>query len=226
MAVGIGAVTTGTFSGVALTTTISFTSTSQPLYVVLPLWLGTTTITGVTYGGTALTRVAQSAKSNANDRVEIWRLLAPSAGTANVVVTTAATANTAGTGAIFNTTGQDTGGTPEGTAATNAATVNGTATGSLSVSGAASGDLVIVGIAVGNGAAVTPSNTGGSGLTEFMDVAAGGEGSEAFRVSDACTAVSGSWTGSTSWAIAEIPLKTTGGGATPAARRLPALGVG
>lgn len=212
MAVGIGTVTTGTINA-DTAYTFSFTSTNQPLYVVSPLWYGLQSISTITYGGTGLTRVAQSALSTGgNDRVEIWRLLVPSAGTANLVVTASGTQPT-GSVAIFNTTGQDVGGTPEGTVATSASSVNGTATGSLSIAGMASGDLVIVGIAVGNGAAITPANTGGTGLTEFMDVAVGGESSEAFRVSDAATAVSASWTGSTSWAIAAIPLKATAGGA-------------
>lgn len=215
MAVGIGTVSTGGMPGTsASTTTISFTSTNQPLYVLIPGWYNSLSVNTVTYGGTGLTRVAQSAVSNSGDRVEIWRLLAPAAGTANLVVTFSGTTGTGGTVMVFNTTGQDTG-TPEGTAATNASAANGTTTGSLSISGAASGDLVIVAACNGAGAAMTPSNTGGTGLTEFTDVAQNGEESEGFRVSDACTAVSTSWTGSTSWAIAAIPLKVLGGAADP-----------
>lgn len=219
MAVGIGTATSGAVSTVSATTTVSFTSTSQPLYVIVSIWFGTVTLNTFTYGGTALTRVAQSALSHANDRVEIWRLLSPSAGTANLVLTFSASVGQSGTLVAFNTTGQDTA-TPEGTAATNTSTVNGTATGSLSISGAASGDLVIVGIADGAGSAITPANTGGTGLTEFLDVAANGEESEAFRVSDACTAVSGSWATSTSWAIAAIPLKAAVTDPFPAGYRL------
>jgi hypothetical protein len=66
----------------------------------------------------------------------------------------------------------------------------------------------------GGGAAITPANTGGTGLTEFMDLTSNGEQSEAFRVSDAVTAVSATFT-SQSWAIAAIPLKASGGAADP-----------
>jgi hypothetical protein len=215
VAVGVGTVTqAGLPGGTGSSTTFSFTSTNQPLYVIAPFWVsGAVTLNSVTFGGVALTRIAQSAFSSGNERVEIWRLVNPSASTANIVATFSAT-SASGTLAVFNTTGQDTA-TPEGTAATAVSAANGTATGSLAISGAASGDLVIAGIAVGNGAAVTPANTGGTGLTELMDAVNNGEGSEAFRVSDAVTAVSGSWTGSTSWAIAAIPLKASVGAADP-----------
>lgn len=210
MAVGIGAVTTGSMGGIGVGLTVSFTSTTEPLYVVLPVWLNTgVTISGITYNAVALTRVAQATASSGGDRAEIWRLLAPASGAHNLVVTNSSgnTADHAGTIAIFNTTGQDAAGTPEGTAATNSSSTTGTSTGSLSIAGMASGDLVIACISNGAGAAITPSNTGGTGLTEFYDTGVGGEESEGFRVSDACTAVSGSWTGATSWAIAAIPLK-------------------
>lgn len=202
MAVGVGTVTTGVLTS---TTTISFTSTSQPLYVIVSRWRSFTTLNTVTFNAVGLTRVAQSSPSNGDDAVEIWRLLTPTATTANVVLTFSGV-GASGTAGIFNTTGQDTG-TPEGTAVTNTSTVNGTATGNLAVSGTATGDLTIVGVAVGNGAAITPSATGGSGLTELFDAPSNGEGCEGARVSDACTAVSASWTGSTGWAIAAIPLK-------------------
>ncbi|MBI2913817.1 MAG: DNRLRE domain-containing protein, partial [Chloroflexi bacterium] len=45
-----------------------------------------TTVSGVTYGGTALTQVGVKDAPSSDGRVEIWRLLAPASGTANVVV--------------------------------------------------------------------------------------------------------------------------------------------
>jgi hypothetical protein len=182
--------------------------------MIVAVWRAARTLNTVTYGGTSMTRVAQASPSNGDDIVEIWRLLAPTAGTANLVATWSASGYGGSLG-IFNTTGQDVGGTPEGTAASNTSTVNGTATGSLAVSGMASGDLVIVGIANGSGAAVTPGSTGGGASTEMFDLTSAGEQSEAFRVPDAVTAVSGSWTGSTGWAIAAIPLKAPAAGFDP-----------
>lgn len=203
MAVGNGAVTTGTLNNASTTTTVSFVSTDQPVYCIVPAWFPTT-INGVTYGGTALTRVAQSALSSGSDRVEIWRLLTPTAGTANLVITCAST-NLSGTCAIFNTTGQHTG-TPEGTP-NSAVGTSGTTTGSLALTGAAVGDLTIAGVAGGGGVAATPAASGGSGLTEIMDVIAAGEGSEAFTVADAVTTVSATFAAE-NWAIAAITLKS------------------
>lgn len=210
MAVGVGTVTTAPMANGATTTTVSFTSTSQPLYVIVSVWRAARTLNTVTFNAVGLTRVAQASPSNGDDIAEIWRLTAPSATTANVVLTWSGTGQS-GSLALFNTTGQDTT-TPEGTATTSTSTVNATSTGSQTITGAASGDLTIFGVAIGNGAAITPSATGGSGLTELFDAPSNGEGCEGARVSDACTAVSASWTGSTGWAIAAIPLKASGGG--------------
>lgn len=211
------AVTLGTAQTTALTngnvvSTIAFTSTTDPLYVVVAWWDATTQITSMTYGLAAMTRVAQSLASQSADRVEIWRLTAPASGANNLVITFPGTSN-AGSAIIANAAGQD-GTTPEGTAVSAKSTANGTATGNLSVAGNATGDLTLWGIANGNGAAITPAAVGGGTVTEIGDAAASGERSEAAKVPDAATAVSGSWTGSTSWAIAAIPLKTAGGAAT------------
>lgn len=48
--------------------------------------VNTATVTGVTYGGTALTRVGAHNDTGNTRRVEMWSLLAPATGTANVVV--------------------------------------------------------------------------------------------------------------------------------------------
>lgn len=47
----------------------------------------TTSVTGVTYGGTALTKVGAHNNSGGTRRIEQWYLLAPPSGTANVVAT-------------------------------------------------------------------------------------------------------------------------------------------
>lgn len=210
MAVALGTVTTGAINNGATTTTISFTSTSQPLYVVVPLWFSAVTLNTVTFGGVGLTRVVQSALSNGNDRVEIWRLLAPSASTANIVLTFNSTGQS-GTVGIVNTTGQDTGGTPEGNTNSNASAAAGTGTGSLALTGTAVGDLVLVGVTDGGGAAITPAATGGGSVVELFDAASNGQQSEAFSVADNPSAVSATFS-SNSWAIAAIVLKATPSG--------------
>jgi hypothetical protein len=52
---------------------------------------GNANITAVTYGGAAMTEVAGEGSINANvGRLEIWRLVAPSTGAQNIVITSAA----------------------------------------------------------------------------------------------------------------------------------------
>lgn len=216
MAVTLGTPTTAALANGGTTTTFSFVSDGNPLYVRVSGWLGGTgTISGVTFNGTALTKVADSTLSSGGDLAYIWRLTSPGALTANVVVTATGNGNSqAGIAAAANASGQD-GTTPEGTAATSKSAATGTSTGNLTISGAATGDLTIVCVAVGTGTAVTPSKTGGGTQTEEWDTASNGEQSEGNKVPDAVTAVSASWTGSTTWAMAALPLKTTaaaGGG--------------
>jgi hypothetical protein len=210
MAVALGTATTATLANGATTTTFSFISTTGPLYVRVSGWFGgTQSPTGVTYNAVAMTKVADSTTGSGGDVAQIWRLTAPTSGTHNVVVTHPVQA--AGAVGAVNATGQDTT-TPEGTAATSKSAATGTSTGSLAVSGNATGDLTIVVMANGAAAAVTPSATGGGTVTEEWDLAANGDESEGFNVPDAATAVSASWTGATSWAMAALPLKTTAGG--------------
>jgi hypothetical protein len=209
----IGSVTSAGLSNGATSTTFSFVSTSGPLYVVIGWWNGSSSaITGITFNGVALTRVAQSALSNGSDRAEIWRLLSPAATTANLVISFGGS-QCAGAAVAFNTTGQDTT-TPEGTAATGASSVNGASTGNLSI-GPASGDATIVVMANGNGAAVTFTFTGGTGGTELYDQANNGDRTGVAKVADAATVVSVSWTGSTSWVVAAIPLHAAAAQDTP-----------
>jgi hypothetical protein len=218
VAVALGTPTTGALANGSNTTTISFTSTSEPLYVLVGWW--TSAITGITYGGVALTAVAQSGASSGGDRAEIWRLAAPSAGTANLVITHTG-GQAGGTAIIANTTGQDAS-TPHGTAKTAISASNATTTGSQAITGAASGDLTLCVMADGNAAAITPTATGAGTTTEIFDAASNAEGTEAFKATDAVTAVSGSWTGATSWALAAIPLKAAAvaGDPFPAGYRL------
>src|SRR3989454_4121481 len=69
---------------------------------------GNKTITGVTYGGTALTRRGfQNGAGNGN-RVEIWSLTAPSPGTANVVVTLSGAVDVVGGAISFTGVNQTT----------------------------------------------------------------------------------------------------------------------
>jgi hypothetical protein len=221
VAVAVGTPTTGAINNGAASTTFSVTVAGSPpaLYVRAAFWNGggTQTLNTVTFNSVGLTRVAQSALSNGQDRAEIWRLLSPANATANVVATFSAS-SMSGALTAATTTGQDTS-TPEGTAAASASTVNGTASGNVAVS-AATGDLILCGAVNGGGTAMTPGATGGT-PTEEYDAASGGEQYEGFWVDGAATAVAISGFTSAGWALAAIPLKQTAGGA--AAQRDPVL---
>ncbi len=90
-------------------------------------------VSSVTYGGVAMTQVGRGA---ANHAVEIWSLVNPTVGTANVIASFGATTAAAGGATTFNGVNQ---GTPTGTFASASGT--GT-TASVTVSSVA-GDLVI-----------------------------------------------------------------------------------
>ncbi len=65
-------------------------------------------MTGVTYGGTPLTRIGfRNGHGNAN-RVEIWSLAAPSPGTANVVVSLSGSVDVVGGAISFSGVNQTT----------------------------------------------------------------------------------------------------------------------
>jgi len=69
---------------------------------------GNKTVTGVTYGGTPLTRIGfRNGHGNAN-RVEIWSLTAPSPGTANVVVSLSGSVDVVGGAISFSGVNQTT----------------------------------------------------------------------------------------------------------------------
>ena len=69
---------------------------------------GNKTVTGVTYGGTPLTRIGfRNGHGNAN-RVEIWSLAAPSPGTANVVVSLSGSVDVVGGAISFSGVNQTT----------------------------------------------------------------------------------------------------------------------
>lgn len=70
--------------------TISFAvgaGTNRCLVVHVSSFDAGSTATGVTYGGVALTQVGAGQQDGGGGKISIWRLLAPTVGTANVVVT-------------------------------------------------------------------------------------------------------------------------------------------
>ena len=208
MAVSIGTPTTAGLANGSNSTTFSFVSTTDPLYVrVTGFFSGSPT--ACTYNSVSLTKIAESGLSSGTDDCQIWRLTSPTSGTHNVVLTHTSTV-AAGVISAANVTGQDTT-TPEGTPATAVSASNGTATGSVSITGAVTGDVTIVGVAVGTGQAVTPSASGGGAAAEEYDINSNNEEGDGFKAADTTTSVSASWSTSASWGLAAIPLKAPSG---------------
>jgi len=61
-------------------------SGSNRLLVVAVAVQGNNPVTGVTYGGVALTQELNLTGANANAQASLWRLVNPAAGTANIIV--------------------------------------------------------------------------------------------------------------------------------------------
>lgn len=102
-----GSVSHGFTSGAATSLTISHTADGNPLYVLLSWFVssgGTETasiVTGVTFNGVGLTRGGHAAV--AGNTLEWWRILTPTAGTYNVVISASASRRL--TAAVLNLTG-------------------------------------------------------------------------------------------------------------------------
>jgi prepilin-type N-terminal cleavage/methylation domain-containing protein len=85
----VDAVSSGTTSGGSSITISHTTGSGSDRLMLVGVSMnndGYETVTGVTYNGTALTLVGSEATTD-DARVEIWRLVAPSTGTHNVVIT-------------------------------------------------------------------------------------------------------------------------------------------
>ncbi|BCU77641.1 SdrD B-like domain-containing protein [Luteolibacter sp. LG18] len=166
-------------------------------------------ITGVTYGGVALTRLATQL-SGQEASTQVWYLVNPASGTANVVVnaTGVQAADTMHVGVTtFTGVSQS---APFGTAVT--ATGTGTTASVTAVS--ATGELVYATLALDDARAATTT----SGQTELFNTTVGTANSDGIR--SAATTKAGalatvsSWTtGSDAWACISVPIKpatTTG----------------
>lgn len=146
MAVTLGPLTTALVATGTLSTTFAFTSTDQPLYVLLGLYptqIPRAPTGTVTYGGVALELVNETFYADpGGDRSAIYRLVAPTPGTANLVVTHNEV-GCEGVLGVFNTLGQDPG-VPHGAAPIWASTLvqKTNTTGSCPVD-PAPGDLVV-----------------------------------------------------------------------------------
>ncbi|WP_445372870.1 putative Ig domain-containing protein [Methylomonas sp. HW2-6] len=171
------------------------TGTDRALFVQIALDDPNVSVNSVTYGGVALTQVGRSAVNHA---VEIWSLVNPTVGSANIVVSLSGTTGVAAGATTYN-------GVAQSTAYYGFVGASGTGTTSSVTAASATGDLVIDAQywqGIPSGGAV------GSGQTLLWQrqnaVLTGGSTSEAGAAS---VVMSGSFSSSAQWEIAAVSIK-------------------
>jgi len=161
------------------------------------------TVTNVTYNGLPLTRVADvdNTSGSVKPRVDIWQLVAPQSGAANVVINFSGSSSTDANAGVVTFTGVDQV-TPTGTAATNISTGPGNSAATVTLPSAA-GELVYDTVAVANNAAAN-AGPGQTRLWTTNTANIRGAGS----TEPGAASVTMSWTnGSARWAIAAVSIK-------------------
>lgn len=170
------------------------------LVVGLTLRDRTRTVTSLTYGGVALTKIGSS---NVRYGVELWRLVGPTVGTANLVANWSGSSDMVGWSGSFTNVNQT---TPHGAIAV----ANNTSSFAPSVTiGSAPGELVIDTLATRGSA---NSTTAGAGQTLICSGALGNGGTDGRGASSSeagAASVTMSWTMGTlrSWEMAAVSLK-------------------
>jgi hypothetical protein len=165
-----GTVTTNTSSSARSSATFSHevAAGDDRLLIVSVMVRGSITANSVTYGGTALTKaISRAAGGNGNCTTEIWYLIAPPVGTANVVVTFSGSADPSAIAAV-NVTGADQS-SPIGATNSNVATIGTNITMSITTLNDTS---LILGAATNYGGDTDPF-TPGADITELWDNATG-----------------------------------------------------
>ena len=162
---------------------------------------GSTTVNGVTYGGTALTNVADNQGAGNQNRASVWYLLRPPSGTATVAVTLSGSTSVMAGAVSFSGVDQT---TPLGTAAV----ANGTSA-NPSVTVSSGSRQLVIDVLASNGdagalsaaAGQTEQWNGGTG-TAGGDVRGGGS------TQPGAASVTMSWTlnASKSWSLIGVPV--------------------
>lgn len=167
------------------------------------------TVTGVTYGGTALTLIGAQNGGTNSVRVELWRLVAPAAGTATVAVTVAART----VGGAISLTGVDQTNPIEASQFANGSNLSP----SVTVTTVNNNAWVVDTLAH----RLNPTVTVGAGQTQQWNAAtgggpvngAGGSGSHEGPISPVGgVPMTWSMTSPQDWAIGAVALKPAGGG--------------
>lgn len=162
-------------------------------------------VDSVTYNGVALTAVPSGSTTNGQYWIDLYYLIAPDAGTYNIVVTVAGNVFDFGAGATSLTGVHQT--VPLGTAATATGT---STTPSVTVSSAAD-ELVFDSLVIIHSGTLTV----GAGQTQRWNaIAAFGFIKYAGSTEGGAASTTMSWSNSSSqtWAIVAVPIKPTGGG--------------
>ncbi len=208
MSVAVDATSTGSGNNVTSVTVSHTTTSASDRLLLVGVSMDSTggrTVTGVTYAGQSLTLVgAQSGGANPV-RVEIWRLVNPPSGTANVVVNLSGSTDGVSVGATTFTGVDQT--TPLGTFASAIGT---SASPSVNVTSAA-GELVYDVVAGKDATSLTQ----GANQTEQWELAnSGGDQRGAASTEAGASTVTMSWSKTTSgtaeWAIGAVSIKSFG----------------
>ncbi|EMI15641.1 Laminin G, subdomain protein 2 domain protein [Rhodopirellula maiorica SM1] len=193
---------TGTSTGGTVTVSHATSGTNRLMLVGVSLnQAAGETVTSVTYGSQNLTLVG--VEENGDARIEIWSLVAPDIGTANVQVNFSGTTdgNTVG---VTTFTGVDQS-TPLGTFASNSAASGGTATTTVT---SAADEVVFSVVAVDD--TVDYNLIPGTGQTERWDLLGGGDisGGGSTQTGAASTNVEWTWSGNDNWALGGVSIKS------------------
>jgi hypothetical protein len=191
----VDTITTATSSSSPMTISHTVSGTDRLLVVAISQGNVNSPVATITYGGTPLT--ALGTESAGPPRIEMWRLLAPLVGTANVVVTFSGTPSDGAVVGIMNLTNVNQT-TPFGPFVSNAG--NGTA--SVDVT-SAEGELVIDVIAKDN--AVAPAV--GAGQTERWNNAFSNSAYGALSTRPGAKTVTMAWWSADDWAIGAVSVK-------------------
>jgi hypothetical protein len=206
-----GTVTTNTSSSARTSATFSHTvaAGNNRLLAVSVMLRGNITASSVTYGGTALTKAISRASTSSGTTTEIWYLVNPPVGTANVVVNFSASADPSAIAAVNFTGVNQT--SPVGATASNLATSGTGITTNITTLNANS---LIFGAATNYGGDTDPF-TPGANITELWDNATGSGSSSdngewgGYRLASTAGTYTFNTTSSASddWTIAAVELK-------------------
>ncbi len=191
----VDTITTATSSSSPMTISHTISGTDRLLVVAISQGNVNSPVATITYGGTPLT--ALGTESAGPPRIEMWRLLAPLVGTANVVVTFSGTPSDGAVVGVMNLTNVNQT-TPFGPFVSNAG--NGTA--SVDVT-SAEGELVIDVIAKDN--AVAPAV--GAGQTERWNNAFSNSAYGALSTRPGAKTVTMAWWSADDWAVGAVSVK-------------------